>query len=575
MNDGQAAAISEADADAAVEDADEALPAPEDPYWDDITDTVFGHLRRLRAETRRQGRRDRAFVIYVVLLLGGTYGSTAVARALRNGLFTTDSHPPASVADVLPILLTAATAAATVMILRSARWRGPVLIDQLTLAWIMPLPVRWERVLRPRLRRALLFATFAGAGVGACVGLVLCLLGAGAFLTDVLVAAPATGLLAAGSTALAGIAMTRPGVLRWLVPAASVTGIQTLLVLFGVRIPAFEAVAWWCGPWTWAAQLVVKASGTDLEVAGVHWPTAAFLLTATAVVAVTWAWRTLPHQLSGEGLRERGRTATHVSDAMGTANFRQARLAMRGPGHGAGRSVRWRPRPPRARWLVVAWRDLVACLSAPGQAVGGLVAWGTGVALTEIASDAGLTAHGSTVYGTAAAISGALTCGYLAATQWVEPARTDADDLRRSRLLPFTYASLTLRHAVLPLCVAALLTCVGAAIAVLAGASPAPVLALGTAMPALIAAALVSANKGTLPLSLLIGAETAFGNTAPAQVLLWYVRAPLAACVLLIPVVTVMASGGVRPLACVFAAVVGLLGFFWAWWRARRLYRNF
>lgn len=561
-----------------VEEADEddTLPPPQDPYWDDVTDTVFGHLRRLRAETRRQGRRDRAFVIYVVLLLGGTYGSTAVARALRNGLFTTDSQPPASVTDVLPILLTAATAAATVMTLRSARWRGPVIIDQLTLAWIMPLPVRWERVLRPRLRRALLFAAFAGAGVGVCVGLVLCLLGAGAFLTDVLVAAPATGLLAAGSTALAGIAMTRPGVLQWLVPAASVTGIQTLLVLFGVRIPAFEAVAWWCGPWAWATQLVVKASGTDLGVAGVHWPTAALLLTATAVVAVTWAWRTLPYQLSGETLRERGRRATHVSDAMGTANFRQARLAMRGPGHGGGgRSVRWRPRPPRARWAVVPWRDLVACLSAPGQAVGGLVAWGTGVALTEIAFDVGLTAHGSTVYGTAAAISGALTCGYLAATQWVEPARTDADDLRRSRLLPFTYASLTLRHAVLPLCLAALLTCLGAAIAVLAGSSPAPVLALGTTMPALIAAALVSANKGTLPLSLLIGAETAFGNTAPAQVLLWYVRAPLAACVLLVPVVTVMASGGVRPLPCVLAAMAGGLGLSWAWGRARRLYRNF
>lgn len=545
----------------------EELSAATDPYWDELTDEVLGHLRQVRAAARRQVGRDRLFRTYVILLFLGIYGGVYGAYALRQGAFSTSGQPDAAWATSVPCAAMATAALVLLTLLRSARWRGPVVLDPLTVTWLLPLPVRWPRLLLPRYRSALVRAVLTGAAAGACAGLGLCLAGAGALLPDVFATAAAAAALAALATGCSGVATSRPAVTRWwpvlLGLVAALGGAQALCAWYGYRFSTVEAVELWSGPWGWAAQIVSTATGA--ATGWQSWPLAAALLLAAATAAAHWAAPLVP-SLSGEGLRARSRTARGVANAVGTADLRQARLAIRAD-TGTGPAIRWRPRPPRLRFLLIPWRDALAHLAAPTQPAWGLAWWLGGLLFAASAHAASGTAA------TSGAAASALGCGYMAAAQWVEPARTDADDLRRWRLLPYRYPALVLRHAAVPTAALAATGTLGCALAAVAGRPVAPLVGMLAAIPALVAAALVSANRGSMPASLFIGSETAWGNTAPLQVLLWHTRAPLAVCALLTPGIAAMTQGMTVLLPGALTAVTTVVSFCWAWGRARRLSR--
>jgi hypothetical protein len=84
----------------------------------------------------------------------------------------------------------------------------------------------------------------------------------------------------------------------------------------------------------------------------------------------------------------------------------------------------------------------------------------------------------------------------------------------------------------------------------------------------LVGAALVSAYRGEVPMGLLVGAASPIGDTGPAQILAWYLRGPLVALVLLIPVALDLSF------AIDAAWVAGGLLLWWASRRAESVVRS-
>ncbi|WP_409470429.1 hypothetical protein [Streptomyces sp. HC307] len=123
----------------------------------------------------------------------------------------------------------------------------------------------------------------------------------------------------------------------------------------------------------------------------------------------------------------------------------------------------------------------------------------------------------------------ALPAGYLAAAQLAEPARLEADDVRRSAQLPWTAAGSALRHGLVPAAGLLALFVLGPAVAGAAGLWSDRLLVLPALVPALVGAALVSAYRGTVPVHLMTGSMTPLGDTGPFGALLWQVRGPLVA----------------------------------------------
>jgi hypothetical protein len=83
----------------------------------------------------------------------------------------------------------------------------------------------------------------------------------------------------------------------------------------------------------------------------------------------------------------------------------------------------------------------------------------------------------------------------------------------------------------------------------------------------LVGAALVSAYRGDIPSSILIGVQTPIGDTGPLQVMLWYLRGPLMALVMLVP----LALGRAAWLDALLTALVTLR---WARSRAEATLRT-
>lgn len=562
--------------DALPEDDDEALPADHDAYWDELTDDTLAHLRRIRADARAQQRRDTAFAVYVTVLMVGTYGGFYTIQVIQDGTFHAQvARPDIPWQAALPYAATAVCVLALLAVLRTARWRGPVLLDALTVDWLLPLPVRWDRLLRPKFRAAVAKGAVGGVLLGAFGGLSLCLAGLGPFPVDLLagaLAGGAFGVLTVSASAFVAVRGGR-GSAWWtlLLSALAVLFVlQAVLAWYGHRSGPLENVALWSGPWGWAAHTLVLATGGNAVVSGVGWLLAAVLLVGSAVGCALWAGRQAP-LISGEFLRERARTADGIAAAVGTADLRRLRLAARaGAGDTHVDRARWSPRPPRRRSLLIPWRDAVALTAAPAQAGWGLAWWTAAFAASSTAVAADTTAA------RLCALAATLVFGYLAAGRWVEPAWTEADDLRRSRLLPYPYPSLMLRHALLPTAALAGTAAVGCGVLALLGLPVMPGVAVLVSAPALVGAALVSANRGSMPQALFIGTDTMMGNTAPVQVLLWYVRAPLVICTALAPAVYYLSGGTAHPTALVVsaalvaAATAGALS--WTWGRARRLY---
>jgi hypothetical protein len=334
--------------------------------------------------------------------------------------------------------------------------------------------------------------------------------------------------------------------------------LSLLALVYGIPDQVGAAVLWLL-PWGWAAQPLAAATGVSVGPG----PLLATALWACALAAaVRVAVRAVP-EMTQESLRLRAGVADRVSASLFTLDFRQARAAMRMPRHTARPASRLAF--PGHSWLVVPWRDLLSLVRTPGR-LGWGVAWS--------ALSTGALVLASAWEGTPATIFSWASVWflYLAAAQFVEPARLESDDIRRSALLPYGAGALALWHAVVPCLLLLVTTGLGTLLCLVAG-RPAPGLsAVALVVPACVGAALVSAYRGPLPLHLLVGTDTPMGNTAPVQTAVCYLRGPLALMLLAVPVLSTL--NGARAFGAVQGAwllLVGAGGLLWARRTARRL----
>ncbi|MGH3321153.1 MAG: hypothetical protein ACRDN9_13435 [Streptosporangiaceae bacterium] len=411
---------------------------------------------------------------------------------------------------------------------------------------------------------------------GAAGGFVLHLMALGA-LGSAVGAGALVGALVAALATTTGALVERFGtssaaVRRW---TASLwlllltLGGTAVLAALGYPLPWLAPALAWSGPWGWAAQPVVAAAGGYAP----GWPLAVVLLAVTTGAALLVADRAVAG-LRGATVRARARAVGNVISAMRALQPRQARLAMCSA-QGADIPARLRLPPPRRRLLLLPWRDVTALLQHPGRL------WWYVLLLALAHVLAALTAT------TGGILVVLLTVGtaYLAAAQLVESARLDADDTRRSAMLPYRYASLALAHAVVPVA----LLIAGGAVAVgllpLTGASVLPGLLLIAATPALVGAALVSAYRGVLPRRLLAGLAfgmdtgSPIGDITPVTVAVWYARGPLVVLALLTPglygaLQSAAGLGGACAAAAPWLAVAAALLLTWARRQAANWYRS-
>jgi hypothetical protein len=494
------------------------------------TADVWSFLAEVRHRRRRVRRGRLAYPVYVAILAVLVYGGPAIASAVRS--VQHDVTPTVTTTRLLaamPASLSAVILVGLVALARQATWRGPVVVSSADADWMLPLPLSRAKMLRPRLRSSLITGVVLAVLAGSVGALVLHAYGLPAVGRLWLATVVAAGLIAAIGQA-AGALIERSArwgrlTLRW-----SPWLIGICIAVFGLGLAQaggryfgpLDSIVLWSGPWGWASQLLVHASGDGAA----DWPIAAALLILTAVAAVGYGYAGVP-DIPARALRQRAATASTVGAAMFLGEFRDAHLAVR---ETAGGPVRRRTPPvPAHRSLAVAWRDLTALT----RSIGSLVWAGAFLGVEAVALRVSVQQHsgGRTVI----PVTFAVIAGYIAALQLVEPARLDADDPRRTRWSPYRAAALARRHAVVPTVLLMGVGVVAAAVgspwlgarhALLAGAAA---IALP---PLLVAASLVSSYRGRAPLHLMFsGADMGFGGTGPVLVLPWYLYGPVVALI--------------------------------------------
>ncbi len=585
-------------------DHDDDLPDRDDPYWAELTTQTLAYLRRLRAAERRRKLGSTAYTAYVVLVIVLMY----VVPYLWYALTRPHGAGPAVTAPGWALGAAGLTGLVVVAFLRDGSWRGPAVLDRPSAAWLLPAPIDRRDLLVPRWRTALIVACLAGTGIGAVLGLVVrvvtggpaAAMGVSAALAGLVVTASGTalgGLVSAGS----GRRAARLGPWTWLLPVAAfaaVAGTATPAPR-GAPVTGLAALALWSGPWGWSVQPFVAALPGRAP-AGVEslWPAGAALAVAAAVLLVIRADRAVA-TIDARTLRARADSVAFVGGSLLMLQPRRARLTvLAAQGHAP--STRWRLPVPRHRLLLGVWRDATALLRAPARTVWALI-WLVGaVALLAAARRQGLDV-GAPAAGSVAArtVTGerlllgvpGLVALYLAAAQLAEPARLDADDVRRLRIRPTAATRQALTHAVLPVVVlgAVLLLALGVT-SLVTGLPPGTgatawrvadgsghavigVAVLGglwealAALPVMVGAALVSAYRGEVPTGLLGGGSSPMGDAGPAALLAWYARAPLVALLLLLPTLLGWSVAG----TVTAVAAVALLT--WAGMRAESMLR--
>ena len=503
----------------------------------DSTGATIALLRDLRRGRGRKQAASIAFWIYLVAFTAAVYGGSLIAAAYRAVRHPPPATPAAGqVLHAAPAGLAALALLLLLVLVRDALWRGPVTVPQATVDWLLDTPVDRGRLLRPRFRLSAAGTTVAGAAVGIVPAAALVAAGLGGHGSgDVLrltgAAVASVALLFALGTAAAALIERYPQAGRWVraatpavLAAAGLLGGLAAWAALGRPPAVLSAVAVWSGPWGWSAQPVAAAAGhavsgrAGLGSIGVStwWPLAAGLLAVAALAALAAADRAAA-RVSGTVLRARAAAIGAMSAAALSMNTRGVAAAYRGA-TGTRRAV-FRLRPPRRRWLVLLWRDLLAIARAPARLAAAVTVAVAAAGLMVLATRA---RHVSLV-----PVACALTLGYLAAAWLCEGARLDADDPRRSVPLPFRFASLAWWHAAAP--VAILLAAAGVPVlvaCVLAG-DPRPLALLVVTVPVLVAGALLNVFRAPLTPDLFMGFDTPVGNTAAISIVIWVALGPL------------------------------------------------
>ncbi|GAU66712.1 hypothetical protein SSP35_03_03600 [Streptomyces sp. NBRC 110611] len=571
------------------------FPAPRRPgrCTDDTgrqTAETLAYLHGIRSAFRARKRKSAALMLYGIALVSAGWGIPLLVTAARaGGAYSGSAHsggaqagcvqgPLAASTACLPAALPVAVPTLTLLVAlvmaRGAVWRGPVLLDLPTLSWLLSTPLLRAPLLLPRLTSAALLAGLAGAGAGGVAGFLLSASG-----TEAWPVAVAAGAWAGVTTALTGTAagalverhdrfLARHGARLFRAAWGIAAALLAVTAVSAVRgLPSWLGQAYlWSGPWGWSAQPLVAAVGPQNTPAAPWWWAGAVLSAGCTAAALLLARRATP-DISQDALRLRATTAARLGASLLALDLRQARAGIPTLRERGARPALRLPMPRRP-WLLIPWRDATGLLRAPGRLVWAAVWTALAVVLTALAPD---------VHGNARSFAalGGLAAAYLAAAQLAEPARLESDDPRRSAGLRCTPGALALRHALVP---AALLLAglgAGAGVCLLGGWARPGTLVLIAAVPALVAAALVSAYRGSVPLSMLVGVTTPMGNTAPLQTTVWYLRGPLAALALTAPVAVGVAGGGaygVPQLAWQLALGAG--GLWWGRRTAHRLHRG-
>ncbi|MGY1438987.1 DUF6297 family protein [Streptomyces reniochalinae] len=509
-------------ADAADDPAADAAWSPE--Y--DRTRETLRWLRDKRRAHRGQRNRDLAVTAYAVLLLGVGYGSTLGYRfAQRLGHLAADDHTCEAIRRALPAVLILLACGLAVLAARDALWRGPVLVSRPDLSWPLAQPVRRERMLRPAFRLTASLMTLGG---------VLCAVG-GAVLLRLTGSAPLGPALALSLPAgvclpllAAALALHVERRARWARRVRKLTPYAVLLLVAlagqaawaasadrpadGQRavLRVLEAAELWSGPWGWAAQPVLHATGGHAP----GWPVATALLVAVTAAAVSHAHRsagTIPTRR----LRARAATAATVASVLWSVELRAAKLAVAEALADGASGTRRRLPAPRSRRLVVVWRDAVALLRAPGRLVGAAlwIAAGAGTASVAVASEGAARL---------VVLAVALALGWFGVGRLAETARLEADDLRRSSWSPFRFRGLMFQHALVPAALGAVLAALAAVPFALYGGERA-LLLMPLCAPPFAAAAVLAAVRGPVRTELMsLGLVTPAGDASAFVFLFWY-----------------------------------------------------
>ncbi|MEF3112018.1 DUF6297 family protein [Streptomyces chrestomyceticus] len=538
---------------------DESGEAPEEQaVWneadDDRTAETLHWLRAKRRAHHRQRRRDRAVLVYCVVLAALGYGSGYAVRFLRELKLGADHGSlGADLQRTLPAAFVAVTLGLAVLAARDALWRGPVVVSGPSAGWLLAQPVRRGAVLRPGFRRSAGLAVGAGLLVATAVAVVLQVTGQSSFGGGLLALLPAAVCLPLLAVSL-GMAVERrphlaPYVRRATAPAVLLLALgagQAALAGAGHRWAPLELAELWSGPWGWAAQPVVSVTGG----AAYGWPAATVLLVAVTAAAVLYAYRDAAHVPNAQ-LRSRAATATAVTSGVFALELRAAKLAVLEAGGDAPKR-RLRLRAPRNRHLVVVWRDLLALLRAPGR-LGRAVVW---TAAAAAAAGLGAATEGEKrVLGLAVG----LLCGYAAVGALAEPARLETDNVRRAAWSPFRLRTLMLHHAIVPAVLGALLGLLAAVPYALAGAVWTLLLMPLCALP-FAAAAVFGACRGPARTDLLfVGGATPMGGPGPFLFAAWYAAGPLVSVTGLVLVLNAALGHGLDARSVSSVAVVAAL----------------
>ncbi|MFC5720106.1 hypothetical protein ACFP1Z_07980 [Streptomyces gamaensis] len=517
-------APSEGASDGTLDDAPDGTP--DDASWneadDDRTGETLRWLRDKRRAHRRQKGREVAVVVYTLLVAALGYGGGYAFHFLRNVELGADYSGFADGAQrVLPALFALLTCGLALAAARDALWRGPVVVPGPSVGWLLAQPVRRARVLRPWfwLSAGLAVASALLPALGGAVALRV--VGLAPAPTALLALLPAAVCLPLQAVCLAMAVERRPAlaraVRRWtpaVVVALMLLTAQFAAAASGRRLAPLETVELWSGPWGWAAQPVLAATGA----AAPAWPLALALLGLLTAAGLVLGHRDAAHVPNAQ-LRRRAATAQTVTSVLWTVELRAARLALL-DAVGDGRIRRVRLPVPRSRRLVVVWRDAQALLRAPGRLAKALM-WtvcAAGTAALGVQLDGGKRMF---------VLALALFLGYVAVGALAEPARLETDDVRRAAWAPYRFRTLMLQHAIVPAGVGALLGLLAGVPFAVAGAPWALLLMPVCAVPC-AAAAVFAACRGPMRTHLLFtGVTTPVGDPGVLVFFAWYAAGPL------------------------------------------------
>ncbi len=497
---------------------------------DRLTRDVLSWLRARRGSRRVVVRRV-AWVAYVAALFTAIYGWPVVLWVVRS---LETEHLRGKAGDALIPSLPLGLACVFVVVLigacRNALWHGPVVLSGPDVAWLLSTPLDRARLLWPRAATMIAGAAVTGALAGALgavlvnavhphpgARLVFGMIGFGA----------ATGVIAIAAATVVEASSTVARAVRryWFaaLPLSVVLAALTAVRASGRPWIWADRVAVWVGPWGWVSQLPAPVDrGSDASAV-----VSLLLVGLLGVVIVTLALRTVAG-LTADSLRSRARLEGRVVGDLYVGDARSARLEIQ-QARGGAIGTRLHIGVPRSRYLVVAWRDLIALVRAPGRIVWSAFFMTAGALIIGIGVAASATHDPAP-----AAIAIGVLCGYWAATALLEVGRIDNDRPAITAQLPMRFSAIARRHVVVPTFVLAGLGAVaGAVVGGRFGASVwASAIGPIAAAPVLVGAASVNVYRRATPVEWVGVDPYGFGF---AFVVLWLLIGPILSLVVLVP----------------------------------------